>query len=117
MNTDYAQNIKDDRDKFDANRVVSEPTLTAYQRKMAYGSHAAPFVTFLCISNAMIYAARKNLLNSRNFVILTVIGSFPLAIIASKYLFGYDKLRRISQIDYDTYNSAKYYEKETSSSQ
>ncbi len=117
MNTDYAQNIKYDRDNFDTNRVVSEPTLTAYQRKMAYGSHATPFVAFLCLSNAMIYAARKNLLNSRNFLLITVIGSYPLAVIASKYLFGYDKLRRISQIDEDTYKSAKYYEEASSSSQ
>jgi len=116
MNTDYAQNIKDDRDKFDTNKLISEPILTQYQRNLAYGSHMFSYVAVLFFANAMIYASRKNLLNSKNFFLMSLVGTIPAAYYTSKFLFGYDKLRKIDANDVNTYASAKYYEKHATQS-
>lgn len=110
MNTDYSNEIKKARDNQDSNKLLSNPTMTVYEQKLAHGSHVYAPIYMLFLANAMIYASRNNLMNCRKFFLATVLGSFPATYFTCKYLFGYDKLRRLEKIQKETYASAKYYE-------
>ena len=110
MNTDYSDEIKKARDNQDANRLLSDPTMTNYEIKLAHGRHVLNPVYLLFMTNAMIYASRNNLLNCRKFFLASVLGSLPLTYLTCRYVFGYDKLRRIEKIESDTFQSAKLYE-------
>jgi hypothetical protein len=110
MNTDYSNEIKKVKDNQDDNKLLSTPTITQYEHQIAHGSHVYTPVFMLFLGNAMIYATRNNLLNCRKFFLASVLGAFPATYFTCKYLFGYDKLRRIAKIQAETYASAKYYE-------
>ena len=114
MNTDYSPDIKKYRDNMDENRLLSDPTLTSYEIQLGHGHHVYAPVYTLFVCNALIYASRNNLLNCSKFFIGSLLGAIPATHFTCKYLFGYDKLRRLEKIQRDTYGSAKLYEQSAS---
>ena len=112
MNTDYSQTVKEIRDNFDANHLLSTPTLTDEEVQLANGRQYLPAVYFLFVANAMIFAVRRNYGNCPRFALGSLIVYYPLAHYTWKYLFGYEKLRQIHKRQLDSAMSAKLYERE-----
>ena len=112
MNTDYSQIVKEQRDSFDYNDLLSRADLTPQEVRLANGEQYFRLIYLLLVANGMIFAFRKNKASCWKFTLASLLGSYPIAYYTCKYMLGYDKLRRISKIQKDTYNSAKYYEQE-----
>ncbi len=110
MNTDYSQIVKDQRDSYDYNSLLSDPQLTIEEEKLGNGEQYFRILYLLFISNGMILAHKRNYATNWKFTLGTLLISYPLAFYTSKYVFGYEKLRKIHQLQKDTFASAKFYE-------
>jgi hypothetical protein len=102
--------VKQFKEDFDPNMILSTPQLTEYEQRLAYGKTYRPIIYLLSLANFAIYAQRTNRLNSRNFFLLSVFISYPIAYYSSQLLFGYKKLRQIDSIDRASMASAGLYE-------
>jgi hypothetical protein len=111
MNTQHSTQITEARDKFDNNEFLARPTLSDLEIQLAHGFPYTSILYFLTFSNALIFCARRNL-NSNAILFASFLGSFPIAFYGARYIFGYDKLRKIHKIEIDTARSAKLYEQE-----
>ncbi len=110
MNTQYSEGIRTAKEQFDHRVLLANTGLTKHEQDLAYGRHVRGAVYIALLGNAVIYGLRKNLMNNRNFTIFAFIGTYPIAVYLSQYLFGYDKLRRIDQVAEHTKKSADIYD-------
>ncbi len=99
MNSDHIQSTKDMRDMRYIQLNGKFKNISPLERKLGNGLMFAPIMYFFCVSNALIYASRSNMLNSRSYFLVTVFGAFPASYILSRYLFGHSNLIQMANND------------------
>jgi len=109
MNSDYAPIVKKIRDEADINSLLLTQETNILEKRIGYGKSYLPIMYFLLLGNSVIFAQRYGYLQSRNFFVASIILSWPVATLITRYGFGNKKYRDLAERDLETVRSAKLF--------
>lgn len=106
---DYSTKVNNAQYTGDINFFLTRPKIGAQETRLGNAETHQPLVYLLTVLNSSLVLSKCKWHNYKYSFLFIALASYPVSLVVSKYIFGFDKFRTIARRDADTRKSVKYY--------
>jgi len=106
---DYSTKVKNIQYTGDVDFFLTRPKIGIQEARLGNAETHLPLVYLLTVLNSSLVLRNCKWHNHKYSFLFIALASYPVSLVISKYLLGFDKYRNIARRDEDTRRSVEYY--------
>jgi len=106
---DYSTKVQNTQYTGDVNFFLTRPKIGIEEMRLGNAETHQPLVYLLTVLNSSLVLSKCKWHNHKFSFLYVALASYPVSLLISKYIFGFDKFRTVARRDEDTRKSVQYY--------